>query len=137
MKKLLEIPFNHKLIGKDGIVIKYRNGKEPLQVVWLDKSKHSQPIISVPPDGESINREHFLNGIYYRSKEKSVNDLIMYQEVEVKELREVFVIETLSGEIVCTVQTIKQAENIIHHLALTKNYKYKITKFIEVIEEGE
>ena len=128
MKKLKEIPFNHELIGQTGIVIKYRNGKEPLQVVWLDKSKHTQPIISVPPDGENINREHFLNGMYYENQANSACDLIMYQEIEQKEPRVIWV------NIYDNVLYATKDETMARESCAPSG---ETVKFIEVIEEGE
>ena len=38
MKKLKEIPFNHELIGQEGIEIEYRNGGKVLEVHYFSKS---------------------------------------------------------------------------------------------------
>jgi hypothetical protein len=94
----------------------------------------THPIIVIDSTGEY--NFYNLKGKHSSNKECNL-DLIMYEEIEVKEPSEVFVVETLNGEIVCTLRTIKEAENIIYNLSLTKNLHYKIVKFIEVIEESE
>lgn len=128
MKKLKEIPFNHELIGQEGIVIKTRGGKEILQTVYLDKLKNNYPIIAVV--SEKTTNIYTIKG---RSDASSFSeyDLIMYKEIEVKEPRVIWVNIYESGTYGAH-PTAEVAAN-----CATKGRKHETVKFIEVIEEGE
>ena len=131
MKKLLEIPFNHELIGQEGIVVKYRNGKE-VTAIYVLKASYSTinykdfSILSCPEDGGLIF--HTLKGEYAEDI-KSSNDLIMYQEVEVKEPRVIWVNIYPNNAIYAH----NSKEDAFNDLMPSG----KTVKFIEVIEEDE
>jgi hypothetical protein len=130
MKKLKEIRFNHELIGQEGIVIKYRNGYEVSGVYFSKKKleKKSHPILSISEHGNAS--WHTIEGIDAYNKQ-SVVDLIMYQEVEVKEPRVIWV-NFFENSIFGIYSTKKGADDFS-----VKGESYETVKFIEVIEEGE
>jgi hypothetical protein len=72
---LKEIPFNPKLIGREEIVIKYRDGSDPYKVLWEDDW---DMIVVVNSKGNCIN--HQING-GYSFNDVNYNDLIMYQKI--------------------------------------------------------
>lgn len=129
MKKLIEIEFNHELIGKEGIVIKYRNGKE-IGDIYLSAAKmklrRDYPILSIDESGDSV--WHALNGIYRADTSPHPLDLIMFEEIEVKEPRVIWVSFDELGKI---------SETSRSSSGVKKWSRFKPVKFIEVIEEGE
>ena len=132
MKKLKEIPFNHELIGKEGIEVKYRNGKE-VGDIYLSATRMFQkkeyPILSVDKSGDCS--WHALNGNYHPQDCNHPINLIMYKEIEVKEPRVIWVNIYESGAYGAH-PTAERAAN-----CAVKGEKHETVKFIEVIEEGE
>ena len=129
MKKLVKIPFNHELIGQTGIVVKYRNGEELSQIVLVQKrleTLQEYPILSF--NGKGSTAFHTLKGKYTADMPCS-NDLIMYQEVEQKEPRIIWVNIYPNSDIYAH----NSKEDAFNDLMPSG----KIVKFIEVIEEGE
>ena len=137
MKKLKEIPFNHELIGQEGIVVKDRNGEQPSQIVVVKKrleNLNEYPIMCFDDRGVAVS--YTLKGKYTLNNE-SDHDLTMYQEVEQKEPRVIWGVESPDGTILCKPERLQAAQNIINSFPITERNDYKIIKFIEVIEEGE
>jgi len=133
MKKLVEIPFNHELIGKEGIEVKYRSGRKVLEAHYFKKTSDKDCIISTCEEKHLWG--HKITGRY--TDRDSPLDLIMYQEVEVKEPRVIWTVESLNGIIISKSDTLQAANNVIDYFGTARKNDYKITKFIEVIEEGE
>jgi hypothetical protein len=130
MKKLVEIPFNYELIGKEGIVVKFRNGKTCEVFVSKNaiKSNGDYPVVAFDSSGE--HDTYTKNGLYLNNHEGDTNDLIMYQEVEVKEPRVIWV--NLYPDNSGYVYPTKEDAESIQGIACIGTFK-----FIEVIEEGE
>lgn len=132
MKKLKEIPFNHELIGQQGIVVKFRDG-EDVEIFTSKKaimSNNQYPIVAFDNEGESTS--HNINGKFNNDDDvKSQYDLIMYQEIEVKEPRVIWV-NFYENTIFGVYSTKKGADDFS-----VKGESYETVKFIEVIEKGE
>lgn len=129
MKKLVKIPFNHELIGKEGIVITDRFGN--ICEVFLSKNaiKANFKNSIVAFNGDGHYRVHNIKGKLVNALLCSDYDLIMYQEVEQKEPRVIWV-------------NIYPNSSIFAHNSKEDSFSDlmpggKTVKFIEVIEEGE
>jgi hypothetical protein len=131
MKKLVEIPFNHELIGKEGIVVKQRNGE--MCEVFVSKnaiiSNLLCPVFAFDCGG--MLTEHTIQGKFDEDGNISEYDLIMYQEIEIKEPRVIWV-NFYENAIFGIYSTKKGADDFS-----VKGESYETVKFIEVIEEGE
>ena len=128
MKKLKEIPFNHELIGQEGIVVKDRNGEQPSQIVVVKKrleNLNEYPIMCFDDRGVAVS--YTLKGKYALNNECDY-DLIMHQEVEQKEPRVIWV------NIYDNVLYAAKDETIARESCAPSG---ETVKFIEVIEEGE
>lgn len=131
MKTLKEIPFNHELIGQEGIVIKNRKGKDYECFVSKNSisAKKTYPIFSFDKNG--LISQHTIKGKFDTSPNANELDLIMYQEVEVREPRVIWV-NYFDKAIFGIYSTKKGADDFS-----VKGEGYETVKFIEVIEEGE
>jgi hypothetical protein len=80
--KLKQIDFDHKLIGQDGIVVRYRDGCYPYKVLW-ENDWAVVVSISNRPDTyvHQINGQWGVHG-------KTSKDLLMYRTVNVMTLDE-------------------------------------------------
>jgi hypothetical protein len=127
MKKLVEIPFNHELIGKEGIVVKQRNGETC--EVFVSKNGISSnlfcPVFAF--DSCGLITEHTIEGIFDKDDNNSEYDLIMYEEKEVKEPRVIWVnlYPDNTGYVYPTKESAEEQK---------MNFSKGTFKFIEVIE---
>ena len=129
MKKLVEIPFNHELIDKEGIVIKDRKGNEYECFVSKKAISAKRPYCIFAFDEDGDCSEHTINGKYDAGQNVSDYDLIMHQEVEVKGPRVIWVNIYPNNAIYAH----NSKEDAFNDLMPSG----KTVKFIEVIEEGE
>jgi hypothetical protein len=74
--KLKQIDFDHKLIGTEGIVVKYKCGDVPDFI-----KKYGDRIVSIDNTGDW--NSHKLDGHYYDMNRKCEWDLVMYRTVKV------------------------------------------------------
>lgn len=106
------IPFD---INKSG-VIKYRNGKVPLEWCYLRHAVIEKPLISTKPD--KTWTDHFPNGTIRWDNASSQWDLVM--EIEVEEVVKYQVILVLkNGNIVATHlhNTLERAKDAVSYTA--------------------
>lgn len=130
MKKLVEIPFNHELIGQEGIVVRFRNG-ETCEVFVSKNAINSNlncPVFAF--DSGGLLTEHNIKGWFYEDDNKSEYDLIMFKEVEVREPRVIWV--NLYFDRPGYAYPTKEDAETIQGVGCIGTFK-----FIEVIEEGK
>jgi hypothetical protein len=82
--KLIQIDFDHTLIGQDGIVVRYRDGGHPYKVLW-EKDWAVVVSISNRPD----TYVHQMNGQWGVHGETE-KDLLMYRTVKVMTVDEFY-----------------------------------------------